>query len=480
MNTRGSQRGAGVAAVLAVLAAVTVSVVIFFLVTRPLGKEGHDEGQGSSNKREAVDAPVTPPGSVPPQPGKVAPLPGPLEIPEISNVPKPVVSPAAGQDSSPAQLVGEIAKRFAAGDFTGAGELLGKDAAGSASALKVIFGKAGYELDKDQKPAEIGTIGDVVRWVIPVRKRGTVPQPGIAAERIFIDLVKRVNDQGEIEWSVKRILYPPAIDALVADATASPHTISEHVRTEEDALMMADGFINAIKRLDYETALGGCDSQTVPEEKIAGLCIVFEEGEIRLRKNKPLVATALSEEKAWVIAHVESNKLGQPSEFGLVMKRNAGEKDAKWQITEINFGKLLDTYIAASEAGKVPYTPIKSRPGSGDMLVLYFEYDQAELLPRAKRQIEILAGILKTDRSKTLSIVGHADALGTENYNVRLSSARAAAVKQQISAYGVPASQVITKGLGEAQPWKSNQRNDGSDDPKGRSYNRRAELGLHF
>jgi len=101
-------------------------------------------------------------------------------------------------------------------------------------------------------------------------------------------------------------------------------------------------------------------------------------------------------------------------------------------------------------------------------------------LPRAKRQIEILAGILKTDVSKTLSIVGHADALGSENYNVRLSAARAAAVKQQISAFGVPGNQVITTGLGEAEPWKSNKRNDGSDNPKGRSYNRRAELGLHF
>jgi len=467
------------------LAAVAVSVVIFFLVTRPLSNKGSDKGQVSSNEKRAVDATATPEGSALGQPEEIDPLPGPLEIPGVSNLPKPiapkpVVSPVAEQDSSPEQLVGEITRLFAAGDFTGAGELLGKDAAGSAAALEVIFGDAGYELDNDQKPAEVGTIGDVVRWVIPVRKRGIVPQPGIAAERIFIDLAKKVNEKGEIEWSVKRILYPPAIDALVAAAAVAPGTIPEHVGNEEDALMMADGFINAIKRLDYETALGGCDPQTVPEEKIAGLCIVFEEGEIRLRKNKPLVATALSEEKAWVIAHVESNKLGQPSEFGLVMKRNAGVKDAKWQITEINFGKLLDTYIAASEAGKVPYTPIKSRPGSGDMLVLYFEYDQAELLPRAKRQVEILAGILKTDRNKTLSIVGHADALGTENYNVRLSSARAAAVKQQISAYGVPASQVITKGLGEAQPWKSNQRNDGSDDPKGRSYNRRAELGLHF
>ena len=478
METRGSHRGFGLAAILAVMAAVMVSVAIFFLVTRPALKIDPVAGDIPENAGKELDGAGIRAGSDAQQPDRVVVFPDPVETPAPINLPQPVVPAVPAVESGPAQLVGEIAKRVAAGDFTGAGELLGNDAGGSATALGVIFGDAGYELAADQKPAEVGIIGDVVRWVLPVRKRDSLTQPGIAPERIFIDLVKRVNEQGEIEWSVKKIYYPPAIDALVASAPTLPDSITENVRTEEDALMMADGFITAIRRLDYKTALAGCDPDSVPEEKIAGLCILFEEGEINLRQRKPLVATALNGQKAWVIAHVESNKLEQPSEFGLVMRR--GEKEGRWKITEINFGKLLDTYIAASEAGKVPYTPIKSRPGSGDMLVLYFEYDQAELLPRAKRQIEILAGILKTDGSKTLSIVGHADALGSENYNVRLSAARAVAVKQQISAYGVPANQVITTGLGEAKPWKSNKRNDGSDDPKGRSYNRRAELGLHF
>ncbi|MCP4847248.1 MAG: OmpA family protein [Verrucomicrobiaceae bacterium] len=474
METRGSQRGSGLAATLAVMAAVIISVAIFFLVTRPALKVD-PAAEVPENAGKQLDDPSVRTGSDVEPTENVVVIPDPVVPPSPANPPVPVVPEAPAVESGPGQLVEEIAKRVAAGDFAGAEELLGSNAGGSAAALGAIFGDAGYELAADHVPAEVGIIGDVVRWVLPVRKRGSVTQPEAPPERIFIDLVKRVNERGEIEWSVKKIHYPPAIDALVASV---PNSITENVRTEEDALMMADGFITAIRRLDYEAALGACDPESVAEEKIAGLCIVFEEGEISLRQRKPLVATALNEQKAWVIAHVESNKLGQPSEFGLVMKR--AEKDGKWQITEINFGKLLDTYIAASEAGKVPYTPIKSRPGSGDMLVLYFEYDNAELLPRAKRQIEILAGILKTDVSKTLSIVGHADALGSENYNVRLSAARAAAVKQQISAFGVPENQVITTGLGEAEPWKSNKRNDGSDNPKGRSYNRRAELGLHF
>lgn len=478
METRGSQRGSGLAATLAVMAAVMISVAIFFLMTRPAIKVDPVAGGGPENAGKQLDGPGVRAGSDAEPTESAVVIPDPVVIPSPTNPPEPVVPEVPAVEPGPGQLVEEIAKRVAAGDFAGAEELLGGDAGGSAAALGAIFGDAGYEIAAGHAPAEVGIIGDVVRWVLPVRKRGSVTKPGIAPERIFIDLVKRVNERGEIEWSVKKIYYPPAIDALVASAATVPNSITENVRTEEDALMMADGFITAIRRLDYETALAACDQESVPEEKIAGLCIVFEEGEISLRQRKPLVATALNEEKAWVIAHVESNKLGEPSEFGLVMKR-AG-KDGKWQITEINFGKLLDTYIAASEAGKVPYTPIKSRPGSGDMLVLYFEYDKAELLPRAKRQIEILAGILKTDVSKTLSIVGHADALGSENYNVRLSAARAAAVKQQISAFGVPGNQVITTGLGEAEPWKSNKRNDGSDNPKGRSYNRRAELGLHF
>jgi hypothetical protein len=260
----------------------------------------------------------------------------------------------------------------------------------------------------------------------------------------------------------------------LADA-ADPAAAAE--RGQQDAMAMADKFITAVKRMDFVTALQVCDTDRVPEEKIAGLCIVFEEGQFALREKKPLIATALGDEKSWVIAHVESPKFEGGSEFGLIMGR---APEGSWQIREINFGKLLDTYVGATEAGKVPYTPIKSKPGAGELLVLYFEYDDDKLLPRAKRQVEILAGILKADPGKILTIAGHADALGPEDYNARLSATRAASVKQQLIEFNVPETQVRTTGFGEAKPWKPNERPDGSDNPQGRAHNRRAELFLDF
>jgi outer membrane protein OmpA-like peptidoglycan-associated protein len=128
----------------------------------------------------------------------------------------------------------------------------------------------------------------------------------------------------------------------------------------------------------------------------------------------------------------------------------------------------------------VPYTPLVKNPKGGESLALYFEYDRAELHPRAKKQLEIVAGLLKSDPNRKLNIAGHTDALGDDSYNVRLSRGRAESVKAQLVELGVPPSQVITEGLGKAQPLGPNQKADGSDDPEGRSKNRRAEIFLDF
>jgi hypothetical protein len=395
----------------------------------------------------------------------------------------------------------EVTARLAAGDVEALRELLGENAA-SAEALGAVFGSGGYEPARG--PSEVGTVGDATRWVIPVSKRAAPrvavpvpapeggglelpdPEPGVEGqagetgepspageERVFLDLVPVRDADGTIRWKVKDLHLPPALQEL-ADA-ADPAAAAE--RSQQDAMVVADTFITAVTRKDFVTALRICDGETVPEEKIAGLCIVFEEGQLALRKERPLVATALGDEKAWVIAHVESPKLDEGSEFGLIMRRDA---EGEWHIAEINFGKLLETYVAASEAGKVPYTPIKAKPGAGELLVLYFEYDDAELLPRARRQVGILAGILKADPGKILTIAGHADALGSEDYNARLSATRAQSVKLALVDFDVPETQVRTTGFGEAKPWKPNERPDGSDNPAGRAHNRRAELFLDF
>ena len=102
------------------------------------------------------------------------------------------------------------------------------------------------------------------------------------------------------------------------------------------------------------------------------------------------------------------------------------------------------------------------------------------MLPRSLRQIDILARILKADSKKTLNIGGHADALGSDDYNRKLSESRAVSVRSALVMFGVPESQILVTAFGEAKPWKENTTEDGTDNPEGRQHNRRAEIYLNF
>jgi outer membrane protein OmpA-like peptidoglycan-associated protein len=128
----------------------------------------------------------------------------------------------------------------------------------------------------------------------------------------------------------------------------------------------------------------------------------------------------------------------------------------------------------------VPYTPIVTNPKGGESLALYFEYDQSGLHPRAKKQLEIVAALLKSNGARKLHITGHTDALGTDGYNMGLSRGRAQTVKEELVGLGVSPDQVVTEGVGKAAPLGPNQKLDGSDNPEGRSKNRRAEIFLDF
>ena len=53
-------------------------------------------------------------------------------------------------------------------------------------------------------------------------------------------------------------------------------------------------------------------------------------------------------------------------------------------------------------------------------------------------------------------------------------------MKLKLAALGVSPEQVVTEGLGKSAPISPNQKADGTDDPEGRSRNRRAEIYLDF
>ncbi len=117
--------------------------------------------------------------------------------------------------------------------------------------------------------------------------------------------------------------------------------------------------------------------------------------------------------------------------------------------------------------------------GSGKYIMIkniLFAFDSYALDREDKIELERLAGILKDYPDLLLEIEGHTDAIGTAQYNIRLSRNRARAVIDYLSQAGVSRERFVARAAGESRQIAINRNADGTDAPGGRRLNRRVEL----
>lgn len=81
-----------------------------------------------------------------------------------------------------------------------------------------------------------------------------------------------------------------------------------------------------------------------------------------------------------------------------------------------------------------------------------FDFDKAVLRPEGKAKLDKLVDDMKAIKLEVIIAVGHADRLGKDAYNQKLSERRAAAVKDYLVSKGVEANRVYAEGKGEKQP----------------------------
>jgi outer membrane protein OmpA-like peptidoglycan-associated protein len=103
---------------------------------------------------------------------------------------------------------------------------------------------------------------------------------------------------------------------------------------------------------------------------------------------------------------------------------------------------------------------------------LLFPFDSDVLLPAAQGNLVKFATSLKDYPRTQVTIVGHADAKGTSDYNLKLSERRAQSAATFISAQGIDRTRLTTLGRGETEPIASN------DTDIGRQQNRRVEVAI--
>jgi len=360
--------------------------------------------------------------------------------------------------SDPATLVTQIADALEAGDLAKVGRLIGKDALDSQGIARLKeLSASPLRLRQPDGVREVGELelNARSRWALELDGK----EPGRGS--IFLDLRRNKG-----KWAVEKITFPPAPDEPIPKAVFA------------DSLGVADAFLQAVLKQDFEFARAFVDPKSVSDAKIAGLCILFEEGGYKLRKSKPLRSMFQRPDTVGYLANVETADASQSAQFAMTLKQPPAPSN--WIVSEINLNQLLADYARRVAGGDIYYSPLVKNPAGGDTLALYFEFDEDEMNPRTRRQLEIVTLILQSDPGKKITLSGHTDALGTEPYNNELSSRRADAVRDFLIKAGVDAKQIVTVAKGDSQPRRPNTTESGDDDPEGRRANRRTEIYLDF
>lgn len=387
-------------------------------------------------------------------------------LPELRVEPEPPENPVTAlQDSGvvrgdelPEQLIERIGRAIETGDPEVVEREIGPGVLSAAQRTRLRELIAGSRLRMREQAAvrEVGEIeiDRLARWALEMDTADGQPEP------IYFDLRRKDG-----KWVVERV-------TMRDDGNGPPRALLA------DSLGIADLFAQAVLRQDFELAREFVDAAQVSDAKIAALCILFEEGNYRLRAHRPLRRLFERAGVAGFVANIDAVDGSHTAQFGLTMRQPVAEQP--WQVTEINLDTLLDDYARRVAGGDVYYTPLVRNPQGGDTLVLYFEFDEDQLSERTARQLEIVARILRGDTAKKIHISGHTDALGTDDYNQQLSARRAVEVRKHLVRAGVAAEQIVTQAMGPSRPRRPNVLDDGTDNPLGRRANRRSEIYLDF
>jgi len=120
---------------------------------------------------------------------------------------------------------------------------------------------------------------------------------------------------------------------------------------------------------------------------------------------------------------------------------------------------------------KIVYVKLGDYLSTGEEPIIYFDFDKSIVKKEYRALLRELSEVLDRDLPNVyVVLLGHADEIGTEQYNDKLSVKRAGAVKNILTSRNTPGKRIIARGYGESRPAVPNKTEEG------RSLNRRVEI----
>ncbi|MBI1814128.1 MAG: OmpA family protein [Deltaproteobacteria bacterium] len=125
---------------------------------------------------------------------------------------------------------------------------------------------------------------------------------------------------------------------------------------------------------------------------------------------------------------------------------------------------------AVAQAAEPPPAPAPVMKKKIVLRGVNFDFSKSNIRPDAVPILDQAISTLKESSGITISVEGHTDDIGSDEYNQALSLRRAEAVRDYLASHGIAASRMTVQGFGESSPVATN------DTDEGRAQNRRVEL----
>lgn len=114
----------------------------------------------------------------------------------------------------------------------------------------------------------------------------------------------------------------------------------------------------------------------------------------------------------------------------------------------------------------------------GSVFNIFFDFGRYSLNPDSKEELNKVYETMKSDLTLQLKLLGHTDAIGDKDSNLKLAANRARSARNYLLNKGIRADRMFIKVFGEAEPIADNKEFDGKDRPDARKLNRRVTLAL--
>jgi len=265
--------------------------------------------------------------------------------------------------------------------------------------------------------------------------------------------VMAVKQRAEEEAQAKAAADKKAAEDREAKARQDAITEAQRRQAAEEARVQAEQARTQAEQARAQAQAAQADAERMKAEAVKA------RQEAEAARKEADAARAAAEQQKQALA-VEADKARKAAEESDRLRQQAEQEKADLRAQLL---QQLNTILATRDT---------ARGLIANMSDVLFKTGSYELLSAARERLAKISGIVIAHPGLHLEVEGHTDAVGSDDYNQKLSENRAQAVRDYLVQQGISDNSIVSRGLGKTQPVATN------DTPDGRQQNRRVELVL--